>query len=108
MCSAIVLPDRPSGEWSPESKKKEMTKSGAPSAVEPHSTRAVVVPLPLCPWYCQSVIMYVWYWFRNLARAGVGAELLCLLGTCQTVLLWVTPGMLDGVRTFNSQTGELP
>ena len=28
-----------------------MAKSGAPSAVEPHSGRAVVVPLPLCPWY---------------------------------------------------------
>ena len=27
--------------------------------------------------------MYAWYWFRNLARAGVGAALLCLLGTCQ-------------------------
>ena len=46
MCSVIVLPDRPSGEWSPESKKKEMTKFGAPSAIEPHVGRAVVVPSP--------------------------------------------------------------
>ena len=64
-----------------------MAKSGAPSAVEPHSGRAVVVPLPLCPWYFQSVIMYVWYHYRHLARVGVGAALLCLLGTCQAVLL---------------------
>ena len=64
-----------------------MAKSGAPSAVEPHSGRAVVVPLPLCPWYFQSVIMYVWYCYRNLVRAGVGDALLCLLGTCQPDLL---------------------
>ena len=87
MCSAIVLLDRPSGEWSPESKKKEMTKSGAPSAVEPHFGRAVVVPLPLCPWYFQGKIMYAWYWFRNFAGAGVGAALLRFLGACQAVLL---------------------
>ena len=37
VCSASVLPDRPSEEWSPESKKREMTKLGTPSAVEPHS-----------------------------------------------------------------------
>ena len=64
-----------------------MAKSGAPSAVEPHSGRAVVVPLPLCPWYFQSVVMYAWYCYRNLARVGVGAALLCLLETCQMVLL---------------------
>ena len=64
-----------------------MAKSGAPSAVEPYSGRAMVVPLPLCPWYFQSVVMYTWYCYRNLARAGVGAELLCLLGMCHPVLL---------------------
>ena len=64
-----------------------MAKSGAPSVVEPHSGRVVVVPLPLCPWYFQSVIMYTWYRYRLLARAGVGAALLCLLGMCQLVLL---------------------
>ena len=85
-----------------------MTKSGAPSAVEPYFGRAVVVPLPLCPWYFQSVIMYAWYWFRNFTMAGVGAALLHLLGTYQAVLLYVTLGALDGVRTFNSWTGELP
>src|SRR3954466_180696 len=73
VCSAIVLPDRPFGEWSPESKKRKMTKSGAPSVVEPHFWHAVFVPLPLCPWY--------------FARVGVGAALLRLLGTCKMVLL---------------------
>src|SRR3954468_23197903 len=47
----------------------------------------VVVPLPLCPWYFKGVVMYARHWFRYVARAGVGAALLCLLGTCQTVLL---------------------
>ena len=55
--------------------------------VEPHSGHAVVVPLPLCPWYLQSVGMYAAYWFCNFARAGVGAALLRVLGTCQVVLL---------------------
>ena len=87
VCAAIVLSVSPSEEWSPESKKKEMTKFGAPSAVEPHVGRVVVVPLPLCPWYFHSVVMYAWYWFRDFARAGVGAALLRLLGTCQAVLL---------------------
>ena len=76
--------------------------------VDPHSGHAVVVPLPLCPWYFQSVIMYSWYYYRHLARAGVGAALLRLLGTYQAVLFWVTPGALDGVQTFNGRTGELP
>ena len=52
--------------------------------------------------------MYAKHWCRIFARAGVGAALLRLLGTCQAVLLWVTPGALDGVRTFNGRTGELP
>ena len=55
--------------------------------VDPHSGHAVVVPLPLCPWYLQSVVMYAWYWSRDFARAGVGAALLRMLGTCQVVLL---------------------
>ena len=70
--------------------------------------RAVMVPLPLCPWYFQSVVMDAKYWCRLFARVGVGAGLLRLLGTCQAVLLWVTPGALDGVRTFNGRTRELP
>ena len=55
--------------------------------VEPHSGPDVVVPLPLSPWYFQSVVMYAGYWFCNFARAGVGAALLHVLGTCQVVLL---------------------
>ena len=38
-----------------------------------------------------------------MAGTGVGAALLCELGTCQ-----ITPGALDGVRVFNHQTGGLP
>ena len=87
MCSAIVLPDRPSGEWSPESKKNEMKKFGAPSVVEPHSGPIVVVPLPLCPWFLQSVMMYAKDQSCDLARAGVGAALLRVLGTRQVVVL---------------------
>ena len=64
-----------------------MTRLGAPGVVEPHSGHALVVPLPLCPWYRQSVVMYAQHWFRKFARAGVGAALLRLLGTCQAVLL---------------------
>ena len=52
--------------------------------------------------------MYAKYWHRLFARVGVGAALLRLLETCQAVLLWVTPGALDGVRTLNGRTGELP
>ena len=64
-----------------------MIHLGALGVVEPHSGPAVVVPLPLCPWYLQSVVMYVEYWFCNFARAGVGAALLRVLVTCQVVLL---------------------
>ena len=52
--------------------------------------------------------MYAKYWRRLFARVGVGAALLRLLGSCQAVLLLVTPGALDGVRLFSGQTGELP
>ena len=64
-----------------------MTHLGAPGVVEPHSGPAVVVPLPLCPWYLQSVIIYAWSWSRDFVGAGVGAALLRVLGTCQAVLL---------------------
>ena len=46
-----------------------------------------MVPLPLYPWYFESVVMYAKYWFDYVARAGVGAALLRLLRTCQAVLL---------------------
>ena len=60
--SADPSPDRISGEWSPvekiKRKRKRATHLGAPGVVEPHSGPVVVVPLPLCPWYLQSVMMY--------------------------------------------------
>ena len=91
MSSAGLLPDRASGEHSPVGKnkkeKKEMTYLGAPDVVEPHSGPVVVVPLPLCPWYLQSVVMYAKDQSCDLARAGVGAALLRVLGTRQVVLL---------------------
>ena len=52
--------------------------------------------------------MHAWHWSRDFARAGVGAELLRLLRTCQAVLLWVTLGALGGVWLFNGQIGEFP
>ena len=70
-----------------EKKEKEMTHLGAPGVVKSHSGPVVVVPLPLCPWYLQSIMMYAKDWSCNYARAGVGAALLRVLGTCQVVLL---------------------
>ena len=52
--------------------------------------------------------MYARYWFRYVAKAGVGAALLRLLRVCHAVLLWVTPGALGSVWLFNGRTGELP
>src|SRR4051812_18495398 len=49
--------------------------------------RAGMFPLPLCPWYFKSVVMYAKHWFRYIAGARVGAALLRLLRTCQAVLL---------------------
>ena len=68
-------------------KKKDMTHLGAPNVVEPHSGPAVVVPLPLCPRYLQSVMMYAGSLSCNHAGAGGGAALLRVLGMCQVVLL---------------------
>ena len=77
---------------------------GAPGVVEPHSRPVVVVPLPLCPWYLQSIMMYVKSSSCNHARARVGAALLRVLGTCQMVLMYVTPGALGHVRSLNGRT----
>ena len=88
MSSAGLLPDRASGERSPVGKKKKgMTHLGAPDVVKPHSGPVMVVPLPLCPWYLQSVMMYAKNQSCDLARAGVGVALLRVLGTRQVVLL---------------------
>ena len=72
-------------------KKKEkgirMTHMRALGVVEPHSGPVVVMPLPLCPWYLHSIVMYAKGQSCNFARAGVGAALLRVIGTCQVVLL---------------------
>ena len=81
-----------------------MTHLGAPDVVEPHSGPVVVVPLPLCPWYLQRVMMYAKDQSCDLARAGVGAALLRVLGTCQVVLMSVTTGALGYVRSLNGRT----
>ena len=50
VCSAIELPNGPSEEWSPESKRK--LKNWQPLVqFKPCFGRAVMVPLPLYPWY---------------------------------------------------------
>ena len=50
VCLAIELPNRPSEEWSPESKRK--LKNRQPLVrFKPCFGRAVMVPLPLYPWY---------------------------------------------------------
>ena len=41
-----------------EIKDKKSDTLGSPGVVEPHSGSVVVVPLPLCPWYLQGVIVY--------------------------------------------------
>ena len=75
VCAAIELPNRPSEVWSPESNRK--LKNRQPLVrFKPYFGRAVIVPLPLCPWYFKSVVMYAERWFRYIARARVGAALL--------------------------------
>ena len=106
---AVELPNRSSEVWSPESKKKIKKRIRQPLVrFKPYFGRAVIVPLPLCPWYFKGVVMYARYWFRYVAKAGVGAALLHLLRVCQAVLLLVTPGALGSVWLFNGRTGELP
>ena len=68
-------------------KEKRTTHLRAPGVVKPHSGPIVVVPLPQCPWYLQSVMMYAKDQSCNFVRAGVGAALLRVLETCQVVLL---------------------
>ena len=51
VCAAIELPNRPSEEWSPESKRK-LKKIGSPwYGLSRIFGRAVMVPLPLYPRY---------------------------------------------------------
>ena len=50
VCAAIELPNRPSEEWRPESKRK--IKNRQPLVwFKPCFGHAVMVPLPLYPWY---------------------------------------------------------
>ena len=51
----------------------------APGVVEPHSGSIVIVPLPLRPWYLQSVMMYAEGCSCDHARVGVRAALLHVL-----------------------------
>src|SRR3954465_7867246 len=83
--AAVELANRSSEVWSPESKKKGIRQPLV--RFRPYFGLAIVVPLPLRPWYFESVVMYAKHWFCYVARAGVGAALLRLLRTCQAVLL---------------------
>ena len=77
VCAAVELPNGSSEVWSPESKKKFKKEFGQPLVrFKPYFGRAVLVPLPLRPWYFESIIMYAKRWFRYIARARVGAALL--------------------------------
>ena len=89
-------------------KIKRATHLGAPGVVKPHYGSVVVVPLPLGPWYLQSVMMYAESLSCNHARVGVGAALLRVLGTCQVVLVDVAPGTFGRVRPFSGRTRKLP
>ena len=59
--------------------KKRVAHLRAPGEVKPHSGSLAIVPLPLRPWYLQSVVMYAEGYSCNHARAGVGAALLRVL-----------------------------
>ena len=69
------MPNGSSEVWSPESKRKKEIRQPL-VRFKPFFGRAVIVPLPLCPWYFKSVVMYAKRWFRYIARARVGAALL--------------------------------
>ena len=104
MSSAGSPPDRVLYKRERNKKIKRATHLGAPGVVEPHSGSVVVVPLPLCPWYLQGVIMYAESLSCNCARAGVGAALLHMLRTCRVILVDVAPGAFGHVRSFNGWT----
>ena len=76
--------------------------------LEAHSGSVVVVPLPLCPWYLQGVIMYAESLSYDCASAGVEAALLRVLGTCQVVLVGIVSGAFCCIQPFNGRTRELP
>ena len=54
------------------------------------------------------IVVYARHKFRRLIGARVGTGLLVELWTCRMILLWSTPGSLDGVRIFYRRIGCLP
>ena len=57
--AAVELLNGSSEVWSPESKRKKKKGIRQPLVrFKPYFGRAVIVPLPLCPWYFKSVVMY--------------------------------------------------
>ena len=91
-------------------KKRKITKRRAPSAVLSRvlGRAAVVPPSPPVP------MVFLMRNYVRVARISPlgwdrgGGALLCELGTCQEVLLPITPGVLEGVRVLNRRTGGLP
>ena len=71
--------------------------------VKLHSGPIVVVPLPLCPWYLQSVVMYAWYECHYFIGTGMEAELLIELLTSRTILLQRGPDSLSDVQGLGSR-----
>ena len=73
VCAAIVLPDKPSEEWSPENKRKLRNRQPL-VRFKPRFGRAVMVPLPFVPmvfpehsYVCASLVSQVregWGWGR--------------------------------------------
>ena len=74
VCAAVELPNGSPEVWSPESKRKKEGIRQPLVRFKPYFRRAVIVPLPLCPWYFKSVVMYAKHCY--IARARVGAALL--------------------------------
>ena len=74
--AAVELPNGSSKVWSPESKRKKEGIRQPLVRFKQYFRRAVIVPLPMCPWYFKSVVMYAKRWFYYIARARVGAALL--------------------------------
>ena len=64
--------------------------------------------LHLCLGYWKSVVVYARHECCRLARTRAEAELLVVLWTCRTILLWSTPGSLDGIRFLYCRIGCLP
>src|SRR3954471_20580498 len=64
--AAVKLPNGSSKVWSPESKKKRIRQPLV--RFRPYFGLAIIVPLPLRPWYFESVVMYASHWFLSVVR----------------------------------------